>query len=93
MRIRLDGRPLLDQQLTVGPRSVGWDGPAMTGGRRAIGSLVLVDSAWAERPPEPALLGDDAAVMPRALGRLTGTARESRLLRVERAGQLRGHGV
>ncbi|WP_233488878.1 urease accessory protein UreD [Blastococcus sp. TF02-09] len=63
LRIRRAGWPLLDQQLAVGPRAVGWDGPAVTGGRRAIGSLVVVDPAWADAPTA-ALLGDDTAVLP-----------------------------
>lgn len=64
LRIRYDGRPLLHQQLAVGPTAPGWDGAAVTGGRRALGSLVVVDPAWASDPPERTLLGDTAAVMP-----------------------------
>jgi urease accessory protein len=52
--------------LTVGPHAVGWDGPAVTGGRRAIGSLVVVDPTWGAHPPQPVLLGDDAVVLPLA---------------------------
>lgn len=64
LRVRLGGQPLLNQRLAVGTGAVGWDSPAVTGGRRALGSLVVVDPGWADRPPEPVLLGDTAAVMP-----------------------------
>lgn len=64
LRIRRGGRPLLDQQLALGPGAPGWDSAAVTGGRRALGSLVVVDPAWAEDPPEAALLGDTAAILP-----------------------------
>jgi urease accessory protein len=64
VRIRLDGRPLLHQDLTLGPGAVGWDSAAVTGGRRAFGSLVVVDPAWEDTPPPAALLGDAAAVLP-----------------------------
>lgn len=43
LRVCLEGRPLHDQRLRVGPGAPGWDGPAVTGGRRAIGTLVVVD--------------------------------------------------
>lgn len=66
LRIRLDGRPLLTQQLDVGPEAPGWDTAAVTGGRRAVGSLVVVDPAWLEAPPAAALLGRDGAVLPLA---------------------------
>ncbi len=36
------GRPLLRQTLSVGPRSAGWDGPAVLGGAKATGSLLQV---------------------------------------------------
>jgi urease accessory protein len=39
----LDGRPLLDQELSFGPAAhPGWDGPAVLGGHRAVGQLLLV---------------------------------------------------
>jgi urease accessory protein len=66
LQVRFDGRPLLHQQLAFGPGAVGWDGAAVTGGRRALGSLVVVDPAWADDPPAATLVGDTAAVMPLA---------------------------
>lgn len=43
LTVRLDGRPLLDQELSCGPGAPGgWDGPAGLGGHRALGQLVVV---------------------------------------------------
>ncbi|GIF96177.1 urease accessory protein UreD [Catellatospora citrea] len=62
-----DGGPLLRQSLTIGPGTPGWDGPAVLGGARATGSLLLVDPHSPPRPP--AVLADTAVRMP-----LTGPA-------------------
>jgi urease accessory protein len=43
VRVCLAGEPLYDQELAVGPGACGWPGPAITGGRRAVGSLLLVE--------------------------------------------------
>jgi urease accessory protein len=64
LQVRLAGRPLLHQQLALGPGAVGWDSAAVTGGRRAVGSLVVVDPAWSDHPPGALPLGDTAAVLP-----------------------------
>lgn len=64
VRVRLDGRPLLHQQLIIGPEAPASDGPAVTGGHRAIGSLLVVDPAWSDGPPSAVALAGDAAVMP-----------------------------
>jgi urease accessory protein len=66
LQVRIAGRPLLHQDLALGPGAVGWDSAAVTGGRRALGSLVVVDPAWADDPPQASLLGNTAAVMPLA---------------------------
>ena len=47
LRVRLGDRPLHDQGLRVGPEASGWDGPAVLGGRKAVGSLLVVDPDWA----------------------------------------------
>lgn len=68
-RVRLGGRPLYDQELSVGPAAEGWHGPAVTGGHRALGSVLVVDPASREAPedmPAAGPLGGDAAVMPLA---------------------------
>ncbi|MEU8074640.1 urease accessory protein UreD [Catellatospora citrea] len=62
-----DGGPLLRQSLTIGPGTPGWDGPAVLGGARATGSLLVVDPAAV--PTRPVVLGATAVRMP-----LTGPA-------------------
>ncbi|MEY6567334.1 urease accessory protein UreD, partial [Streptomyces sp. PGLac3x] len=83
-----DGRALLDQELACGPGAPGgWDGPAVLGGRRALGQLVVVDTAFTEKPPEPALFGSPdtgaAALTPLAgpAALVTALAPDARLLR------------
>lgn len=46
LRVCLGNRPIHDQEIAVGPSATGWDGPAVTGGRRALGSLLIVDPVW-----------------------------------------------
>ncbi len=67
-RLRVTRRlsALYDQELAVGPDSPGWRGAAVTGGRHALGSIVVVDPAAtnlqcfkAETLKQP-----DTAVMP-----------------------------
>jgi urease accessory protein len=62
--VRYAGGTIMRQEVAVGPRAAGWDGPAVLGGGRATGSLLVVDPAWADKPPEPAVLGPAAALMP-----------------------------
>ncbi|MFF3848136.1 urease accessory protein UreD [Streptomyces sp. NPDC002328] len=65
--VRVGGRALLDQELACGPGAGGgWDGPAVLGGLRAVGQLVLVREEFGERPVEARVLGDGAALMPLA---------------------------
>lgn len=64
LRVRLDGRPLLHQQLSVGPDAPAWGSPAVTAGRRALGTLLVVDPGWAEELPPATPLDGDAAVLP-----------------------------
>lgn len=43
LTVEYEGRPLLDQELSFGPGTApGWDGPAVLGGHRAVGQLLLV---------------------------------------------------
>jgi len=58
-----DGAPLLRHQLALGPQHPEAAGPAVTGGARAVGSLLLVGAS-----PDAAVLGPRAAVLPLALG-------------------------
>ncbi|MFJ3672642.1 urease accessory protein UreD [Streptomyces sp. NPDC090106] len=65
--VRVGGRVVLDQELSCGPGAPGgWDGPAVLGGHRAVGQLVVVRPEFAERPVAARMLGDGAALMPLA---------------------------
>jgi urease accessory protein len=43
LRIEVGAHALYDQQLRVGAGAPGWDGPAVSGACRAIGSIVIAD--------------------------------------------------
>jgi urease accessory protein len=61
------GRPLLDQELGYGPGAPGgWDGAAVLAGHRAVGQLLVVDPEFEDKPAEPQLLGETAALTPLA---------------------------
>jgi urease accessory protein len=67
LRVTLAGRPLHDQELSAGPGAPGWAGPAVLGGRRAVGTVLVVDPEWdsaSDRHPPPATNATDAAVLP-----------------------------
>lgn len=67
LALRLDGRPLLDQELSCGPGAPGgWDGPAVLGGHRALGQLLVVRPEFARELPEARMLGEHAALAPLA---------------------------
>jgi urease accessory protein len=57
--IRYAGVALYRHELAVGPGAPGWDGAAVLGGGRAIGTVVTAGPEL----PEPAVLGTDAAAM------------------------------
>ncbi|MFF9090911.1 urease accessory protein UreD [Streptomyces sp. NPDC014991] len=59
LTVRRDGRTILDQHTVYGAPAPAWDGPAVLGGHRATGQLLLVDPEL-EAPPEPVLLGEPA---------------------------------
>ncbi|MFC9496233.1 urease accessory protein UreD [Streptomyces sp. NPDC056982] len=77
------GRPLLDQELACGPGAPGgWDGPAVLGGHRALGQLVVVKPEFEKDRPPPALLGENAALTPLAGPAVLVTALASDALRL-----------
>lgn len=85
LTVRRAGRLLLDQELSCGPGAPGgWDGPAVLAGHRAIGQLVVVRPEFERERPEPALLGDGAALTPLAGPAVLVTAVASDALRVRR---------
>ncbi|MER6149476.1 urease accessory protein UreD [Streptomyces hirsutus] len=57
LTVRRDGRPILDQHTVYGAPTPAWDGPAVLGGHRATGQLLLVDPGL-DVPPAAVLLGD-----------------------------------
>ncbi|MFE6680519.1 urease accessory protein UreD [Streptomyces sp. NPDC057729] len=78
------GRPLIDQQTAYGPGAPGgWDGPAVLGGHRAVGQLLLVGPSFDDKCPEVRLLGATAVLTPLAgpAVLVTALAPDARLLR------------
>lgn len=85
-RLHVDraGRPLVRQHLAVGPAAPGWDGPAVAGRARAVGSLLVVDPALADGPARATVLDRaGAAVLPLAGPgvQVTAVAPDARTLR------------
>jgi urease accessory protein len=84
LAVRVAGRTVLDQELACGPGAPGgWDGPAVLGGCRAVGQLVVVRPEFVARPVEARVLGDGVAVMPLAgpAALVTAVASDALLLR------------
>ncbi|MEU9489672.1 urease accessory protein UreD [Streptomyces decoyicus] len=57
LTVRRAGRTLLDQETAYGPGVPGWDTPAVLGGHRAVGQLLLIGPEFETRPAEVRLLG------------------------------------
>jgi urease accessory protein len=67
LTVRLDGRPLLDQEVACGPGAPGgWDGPAVLAGHRALGQLIVVRPEFERTPVTARPLGECAALTPLA---------------------------
>jgi urease accessory protein len=67
LAVCVEGRTLLDQELSCGPGAPGgWDGPAVLGGHRAVGQLVVVRPEFAKEPVAARVIGENAAVVPLA---------------------------
>ncbi|MET8031135.1 urease accessory protein UreD [Streptomyces avermitilis] len=67
LTLRIGGRTVLDQELACGPGAPGgWDGPAVLGGHRALGQLVVVRPEFEREPVGARLLGESAALTPLA---------------------------
>lgn len=58
LTVHRGGRPVLDQHTAYGGTAPAWDGPAVLGGYRAVGQLLVVDPHLAPDHP-PILIGDD----------------------------------
>ncbi len=66
IRVRRVGRPLFQQQLTVGPAAPKWRSSAVGGGHKSLGTVLVVDPDWGGDPPSARILADDAAMFPLA---------------------------
>ncbi|MFE1256550.1 urease accessory protein UreD [Streptomyces fungicidicus] len=67
LTVRIAGRTVLDQELACGPGAPGgWDGPAVLGGRRAVGQLLVSRPEFDEKPVGARQLDEGAAVFPLA---------------------------
>lgn len=67
LRVTRGRHPLYDQELAIGPDAPGWQGPAVTGGRRALGSLLVIDPHWDTDDltlPTVKQTGTNAALLP-----------------------------
>jgi urease accessory protein len=64
--VRRAGRSLFHQRVAVGPRAKGWDSPAVLGGRKCIGSVLVVNPDWGERVPDARAFETCAALLPLA---------------------------
>lgn len=58
LTVHRGGRPVLDQHTAYGGTAPGWDGPAVMGGHRAAGQLLVVDPHLPADHPT-LLIGDD----------------------------------
>jgi len=62
LTLRIGEHPVLDQELSCGPGAPGgWDGPAVLGGHRALGQLLVVRPEFADTPAPVRVLADGAA--------------------------------
>jgi urease accessory protein len=69
LSVDYDGRPLVRHQVEMGPDTpgAGWGSPAVGGGARCVGSLLVVDPTWTGGGPGPVILeAGAAAVLPLA---------------------------
>lgn len=66
LRITYGGAALYDQQLSFGPSADGWNGAAVLGNARAVGTVVAVDPGWMDTLPQALPFHSDAALTPLA---------------------------
>ncbi len=66
LRITRDGAALYDQQVSFGPSTDGWDGAAVLGENRAVGSVTAVDPDWTDAPQPTLPFDRNAALTPMA---------------------------
>ena len=87
LTVRHNERTILDQQADHGPGAIGWDGPAVLAGHRALGQFLLHEPELEKDPPTAQLLGEppaEAALLPLGCGTavlVTAVAPDGLLLR------------
>lgn len=64
LRVCIGDHPLYDQEIAIGPEAPGWEAAAVTAGRRAIGSALVVDPGWMQQTPAITWQSGEAVVMP-----------------------------
>ncbi|MDX3095352.1 urease accessory protein UreD [Streptomyces sp. ME01-24h] len=74
LTVRMDGRPLLDQELAFGPGVAGWSGPAVLHTYRAAGQLLVVAAAFVDEPVRVRAPAPDAGQGQSVLTPLAGPA-------------------
>lgn len=85
LTLRIAGRTVLDQELGCGPGAPGgWDGPAVLGGHRAVGQLVVVRPEFSQEPVAARMLGECASLVPLAGPAVLVSAIASDALRLRR---------
>ncbi|THJ65464.1 urease accessory protein UreD [Arthrobacter echini] len=62
MRVIRDGKPVYDQELAIGSGAPGWNSAAVTGNRRSLGTIVIVDPQRAALPQSQAMVADTAVM-------------------------------
>lgn len=66
VRVHRSGRPLYIQRLKVGGAGAVWRSPVVTGGRKCVGNVLVVDPGWADDPPSARQLDGTGVVTPLA---------------------------
>ncbi|MFI6549234.1 urease accessory protein UreD [Streptomyces prunicolor] len=85
LTLRIAGRTVLDQELGCGPGAPGgWDGPAVLGGHRAVGQLVVVRPEFSQEPVAARMVGECASLVPLAGPAVLVSAIASDALRLRR---------
>lgn len=65
LSVNLCDVPLLRHEIALAADQAGWDGPAVVGPARAVGTRVVVDPSWVDAGPPPTrVLGPAAALLP-----------------------------
>lgn len=83
LRVTCDDDPLHDQEISLGGATPAWDGPAVTGGRGTLGSVLVADPAHTAGAEYRAAVDTDTAVLPldQSTTLITALARDALTLR------------